>query len=84
MAGVHPDRVIPGAEPSRGVVLAGLVTACRPSGVSWEADLQAGPVVVTCRLAGPPPAPGEPLTVTALAPPCFGPDGMALPGTVFD
>ena len=98
VAGVHPDRVVPGAHPERGVVLAGLVTGRRPAGARWEADLTvpvpagpaagpaAGPVTgtaasrevtVVCRLDD---RPGDgPLTVTAVDPPRFGPDGTARP-----
>ena len=32
VAGVHPDRVAPGADPSRGLVVTGTVEAARPSG----------------------------------------------------
>ena len=39
LAGVHPDRVLPGAEPERGLVVTGTVAAARPSGAGWEADL---------------------------------------------
>ncbi len=42
VAGVHPDRVMPGADPSRGLVVTGTVEAARPSGADWEADLRAG------------------------------------------
>ncbi len=35
---------------------------------------------VTCRLAERPGADGSELTVTALDPPCFGPDGSAVDG----
>ncbi len=83
VAGVHPDRVIVGSAPGRGVVLHGTVAASRPAGVGWEVDLQvprAGQPadVVTCRLADAPgPDRGE-LTVTAVGPPLFGPDGMML------
>ncbi|MBV9854198.1 MAG: ABC transporter ATP-binding protein [Streptosporangiaceae bacterium] len=79
VAGIHPDRVAAGALPGRGLVLAGTVAACRPSGAGWEADLRIGDVVIACRLGDKPPPPGGELTVTALDPPCFGPDGAALP-----
>ncbi|HEY2443198.1 MAG TPA: ABC transporter ATP-binding protein [Streptosporangiaceae bacterium] len=76
---VHPDRVIPGVHPGRGVVLAGPMTACRPAGAGWEVDLQVGPATVVARLADPPaPADGR-LVLTALDPPRFGPTGTALP-----
>jgi molybdate transport system ATP-binding protein len=40
VAGVHPDRVVPGRHPGRGVVLAGPVRSCRPSGAAWEATIE--------------------------------------------
>ena len=52
VAGVHPDRVLPGADPSRGLVVTGTVEAARPSGADWEADLRAGDAAFTCRLPG--------------------------------
>jgi molybdate transport system ATP-binding protein len=78
-AGVHPERVVAGAHDDRGLVLAGLITACRPAGAGWEADLQVGGVVITCRLPDKPSAPGAGTVVTVLDPPYFGADGMALP-----
>jgi molybdate transport system ATP-binding protein len=77
VAGVHPERVIAGAHPGRGVVLTGIVTGGRPSGAVWEADLRIGPAEVTCRLADRPADAGD-LVVTALDPPCFGADGAAV------
>ena len=72
-AGVHPDRVLPGADPARGLVVTGNVTAARPSGAGWEADLLVGDASFTCRL--PARLDGSQATVTLLDPPCFGPDG---------
>jgi hypothetical protein len=40
VAGVHPDRVVPGRQPGRGVVLAGRVRSCRPAGAGWEATIE--------------------------------------------
>jgi molybdate transport system ATP-binding protein len=77
--GVHPERVTGGAHPGRGVVLTGTVTAFRPVGAAWEADLVTGGTVVTCRLPERPPAAGDRLEVTAVDPPWFGPDGAAAP-----
>ena len=71
VAGVHPERVIPGAFGDRGLVLTGTVTASRPAGAGWEADLRTGEAVMTCRLADRPPASGALFTVTALDPPYF-------------
>jgi molybdate transport system ATP-binding protein len=76
VAGVHPERVVPGAHPERGLVLTGQVRVRHPAGAGWEAGLQAGPEVVWCRL---PDAPDAEATVTVLDPPCFGPDGLLLP-----
>jgi molybdate transport system ATP-binding protein len=76
VAGVHPERVVPGAHPERGIVLSGQVRTLHPAGVGWEAGLAAGPEIVWCRL---PDAPGAEATVTVLDPPCFGADGMLLP-----
>ncbi|HEV2256185.1 MAG TPA: ABC transporter ATP-binding protein [Streptosporangiaceae bacterium] len=77
LAGVHPERVIAGAFSDRGLVLTGSVTACRPAGAGWEADLRIGDAATTCRLPDKP-SDGE-ITVTLLDPPYFGPDGSALP-----
>jgi ABC-type sugar transport system ATPase subunit len=73
VAGVHPDRVAAGAEPARGLVVTGTVTAARPSGAGWEADMRAGDAAFTCHLPDRPA--GAELSVTLLDPPCFGPDG---------
>jgi molybdate transport system ATP-binding protein len=116
LAGIHPDRVVPGAAAARGLVLAGTIVATRPAGAGFEVDLlcaaaigsgPAGPIpaspipastvpvstgpsggvqpdgtgsVITCRLTERPGAPGTALTVTALDPPRFGPDGSAVGG----
>ena len=76
VAGVHPDRVAVGADPVRGLVVTGTVTAARPSGAGWEADLHAGDAAFTCHLSGPPA--GDQVTVTVLDPPYFGPDGQRM------
>jgi molybdate transport system ATP-binding protein len=76
-AGVHPDRVVPGADPERGLVVTGTIVAARPSGAGWEADVRAGDAAFTCRLPGRPD--GAHVSVTLLDPPCFGPDGMLQP-----
>jgi ABC-type sulfate/molybdate transport systems ATPase subunit len=78
VAGVHPDRVVGGAHPDRGIVLTGVLGGGRPAGAGWEADLLIGAADVTCRLAERPAAPGGELVVTALDPPCFGTDGIAV------
>jgi ABC-type sulfate/molybdate transport systems ATPase subunit len=82
MVGVHPERVIAGPHPGRGVVLAGAVTACRPSGAGWEADLTTGTTAFTARLPERPAQPGDQLVVTVVDPPWFGPDGAAIDAPV--
>ncbi len=79
IAGVHPERVLPGAFSDRGLVLTGTVIASRPAGAGWEADLQVGETPITCRLPDKPPASGEELIITLLDPPYYGPDGHARP-----
>jgi hypothetical protein len=44
VAGVHPDRVVPGRQPGRGVVLAGPVRSLRPAGAGWEATIETATV----------------------------------------
>jgi ABC-type sulfate/molybdate transport systems ATPase subunit len=77
-AGIHPDRVITGAAPDRGVVLTGSILAARPSGVGWEVDVQLADAVVTCRVPERPAEPGSEFAFTAIDPPCFGADGNAI------
>jgi ABC-type Fe3+/spermidine/putrescine transport system ATPase subunit len=77
LAGVHPDRVVPGADPSRGLVVTGTVEAARPSGAGWEADLRAGDAPFTCRLPDRPDS--AQVSVTLLDPPLFAPDGSLIP-----
>jgi ABC-type sugar transport system ATPase subunit len=76
VAGVHPDRVVPGAEPARGLVVTGTVAAARPSGAGWEADVLVGDAPFTCRLPFRPD--GAQLSVTVLDPPYFSRDGALL------
>jgi ABC-type sulfate/molybdate transport systems ATPase subunit len=77
-AGIHPDRVIAGAEPGRGPVLRGLVVASRPSGAGWEIDLQLPDTIVTGRLGDRPVTDAGEMVVTVIDPPVFGPDGTAI------
>jgi molybdate transport system ATP-binding protein len=77
VVGVHPDRVVAGAHPQAGVVLTGVVTACRPAGALWEVSLRTPESVVTGRLADPA-AVDQRFTVTVADPPFFRPDGVAL------
>jgi hypothetical protein len=79
VAGIHPERVMAGVLADRGLVLTGVVAAGRPAGAGWEADLRVGEEMITCRLPDKPPAPGGEMVVTVLDPPCFGPDGNAVP-----
>jgi molybdate transport system ATP-binding protein len=83
VAGVHPDRVVAGGSPDRGLVLDGTVTASRPAGAGWEVDLlvqgaRGADSMLTFRLPDQPGPDGSTLTVTALSPPLFGADGAAL------
>jgi len=79
VAGVHPERVIAGAFADRGLVLAGVVAACRPAGAGWEADLRVGEEMITFHLPDKPPTSDGEFVVTALDPQYFRPDGGALP-----
>jgi ABC-type sugar transport system ATPase subunit len=77
VAGVHPDRVTLGQDAARGLVVSGTVTAARPNGAGWEADLRAGDVAFTCRV---PDRPSGRVWVTVLDPPYFGADGTLAGG----
>jgi len=83
VAGIHPDRVVAGAAPDRGLVLTGPVAASRPAGAGWEADIvlpsaQPAGSAVTVRLGDRPGPDGSEVTVTAIDAPLFSRDGMAL------
>ncbi len=80
LAGIHPDRIMPGSHPGSGMVLAGAVSACRPAGARWEITILTAGAQVTGRLAEPA-AIGSDLVLTAVDPPCFGPDGQAVART---
>jgi ABC-type sulfate/molybdate transport systems ATPase subunit len=71
VAGVHPERVIAGSFGDRGLALTGVVTASRPAGAGWEADLRVGDTAIICRLPDKPPGTGGHLAVTVLDPPYF-------------
>jgi hypothetical protein len=58
--------------------MTGIIEAARPAGAGWEAELRVADAVVTCRLPDRPAEAGSQLVVTALDPPWFGPDGVAL------
>ena len=79
VAGIHPDRVRPGAENGGGLLLTGTVLSARPAGAGWETELQLPGSVVICRLPERPGPDGSELAVTAIDPPLFSPDGTALP-----
>jgi molybdate transport system ATP-binding protein len=76
-AGIHPERVVLGDHRGHGLVLTGLVEQSRPSGALWEVLLAAAGTTLACRLPEPQP-PGTELTVTALSPPSFRADGLAV------
>jgi hypothetical protein len=78
VAGIHPERVLAGAFPDRGLVLTGVVAACRPAGAGWEADLRVGEATITCRLPDRPLATDREFAVTALDPPYFCSNGSAI------
>jgi ABC-type sulfate/molybdate transport systems ATPase subunit len=76
VAAIHPDRVVGGDHPERGLVLSGLVTSCRPAGALWEVTIATGEAAVTARLPGPAPA-GDQFVLTAIDPPVFWPEGKS-------
>ena len=78
VAGIHPERVMAGAFPDRGLVLTGVIPACRPAGAGWEADLRVGEAMITCRLPDKPPISDGEFTVTVLDPPYFDAEGSAV------
>jgi len=91
VAGVHPDRVTPGSQPDRGLVVTGQVQSCRPAGAGWEAAIDVAGTILTVRLPGQPPAAGYgdgpdsgagQVVLTLLDPPYFGPDGARLTAEV--
>jgi ABC-type sulfate/molybdate transport systems ATPase subunit len=74
VAAVHPDRVIAGRLPERGLVLPGVVTSCRPAGALWEVTIKTGSATATGRLPEPV-ANGREFVLTVIDPPVFGADG---------
>ena len=78
--GVHPERVVAGSHPERGLVLAGVVTACCPAGGGWEAGICTDGTTISCRLPEKPAPIGESCVITVLDPPYFGAGGAALGG----
>lgn len=79
VAGVHPERVLAGAQPARGPVLAGKMLDFRPVGAGWEARVRVGDEVIWCRLPDRPREADGDFVITLIDPPCFGPDGMLRP-----
>ena len=77
VAGLHPDRIVAWRHDGKGLMLSGVVTACRPAGALWEIGVRIGDAVVTARLPDRAPV-GAEMVITATDPPCFGPDGAAL------
>lgn len=75
IAAVHPDRVVAGAAPERGLVLAATLSAMRPHGAGWEIDARVGDAPLTFRLPDRPV--GQRLEITVVDPPLLGPDGAA-------
>jgi len=66
---IHPDRVVLGAEPGRGVVLTGTVLSTRPFGLRYECTVaETSGERFTIRLDEPPTGDGE-CKLTALDPP---------------
>lgn len=78
VAGIHPDRVVAWRQDDKGLVLSGVVIACRPAGALWEVGVRVAEATVTVRLPDPAPV-GAEIVITATDPPCFGPDGAAAP-----
>lgn len=74
VAAVHPERVLPGAHPGAGPVLAGHSGRCRPRGAGWEIDLVGAWGAVAVRVDEPVAA-GSALTVTLADPPLYAEDG---------
>jgi ABC-type sulfate/molybdate transport systems ATPase subunit len=74
VAAIHPDRVVVGKHAERGMVLAGVVTSCRPAGALWEVTITTGSATATGRLPEAV-APGREFALTAIDPPVFGADG---------
>jgi molybdate transport system ATP-binding protein len=78
LAGIHPDRVVAGPAPDRGVLMAGLLAGCRPSGAGWEVDMDLDSGTVTARLPDRPVTDSGQLILTAIDPPLFGPAGASV------
>ncbi len=77
VAGIHPDRIVAWRHDDKGLVLSGVVAACRPDGALWEISVRIADVVVNARLPDPAPV-GAEMLITVTDPPCFGPDGLAV------
>lgn len=82
VVGVHPERLRLGAHRAHGPVVTGRVTAVRPHGPRWQAQvvLDVGPGLVPPGLVALLPdyvAIGERVVLTLLAPPLFDRDGAS-------
>jgi ABC-type sulfate/molybdate transport systems ATPase subunit len=77
VAAIHPDRVVAGRRPERGLVLDGMVTSCRPAGALWEVTVMTGAATVTGRFPEPV-ANRREFVFTAIEPPVFGSDGASV------
>ncbi len=81
VAGIHPERVVPGRQPGRGLVLAGTVTRCgRPAaGLGGRSDGRSGGQCLPAVPSGRASAGGGRCALTAPTRPGVGPDGAAVP-----
>jgi ABC-type Fe3+/spermidine/putrescine transport system ATPase subunit len=70
---IHPDRVVLGALPERGLVLTGLVLATRPFGPRYECTVREHSGEQFAIHVDQPPATGAECTLTALDPPVVAP-----------
>jgi len=72
---VHPQAVVAGDHPDRGVVLRGTVTARRPHGPGFEVVADVNGSAVVCWLPALPPT--SAIEITLLDPPRFAREGVA-------
>ena len=76
---LHPDRFVPGSNPDRGVVLAGVVRSVGLRGARYELSLELDDRTAVVAHVDQPPTIGERLSLTAIDPPSLPapPDGTA-------